>query len=479
MREIFSRSSKVLIWLGPNKTGDYLGERRVAPVHLSKNENYKCIWHNDSRDEDMINSYFEEFVRYEGGSAAAELVRDDETIEHDENDESNRLAGGSKLDFLLRQPKSDRLKWSRDVFGAFCVLNRLAQGVRIRNLRILQTSMTSPRQSEWSQKIMRGFKSIADALWWERTWVIQETALAKKATVYFGHMSAPWTMLSSGAAAYTCELASSDLMLIGDDDTRFPLWKLAKAIVDIESIRVAKVDNFRFSLLPLLRRFRTKRSSDPRDKVFALLGLADQQIQASLEPNYNLTKEEVIPRVHARSLLELQGYFVDTICYSTTEAPEHGTTRMRGALDMWTRSWEQWSLGIKYVDNVDAFWRTVSGDLLYIEPTERSHLSDQRYKYRRADSKGLAAFEAWRKDDVGKRNRKSSLGPGGLLKSYVEPEELSTLKNSFHHATLAASASRRFFITTTGLIGIEPAGVQEDDVLYIKDAQAITNSHTD
>ncbi|KAL9079714.1 MAG: hypothetical protein Q9157_001440, partial [Trypethelium eluteriae] len=505
MRAIFSHSSEVLIWLGPNRAGDYLGAGRVAQVYQVSNEDYKCVWHNDSSDEDMVHSYLGEFGRYEGGTTER-----------------------SSLDVLFGPAKTDQLKWSQDVFGAFYVLNRLAQGFRTKELRVLQTSMPSPRQASWSKKIMNAFESFADALWWQRTWVIQETVLAKKATVYLGHMSAPWTMLSSGAAAYTHELASSDLMLIGGDDTRSPLSSLAKAIVDIESIRVAKVDDLRFPFLLLLRRFRTKRSSDPRDKVFALLGIANQQIQDSLEPNYNLTKEEVMLRttvvlisesrsleilagrvagpghacswttdwaqfpvdneqertsclhlynasgglagslrLHGRSLLELSGYFVDTICFLTTEAPEYGTARMRGVLAMWESSWEQWSRSSKYMDKMDAFWRTVSGDLLYVEPTERSPWSDQKCKYRRADSKGLAAFEAWKKDDVGKRNRKSSFGPGGLVKSYVEPEELSTLKNSFYYAVLAASASRRFFITTTGFIGIGPADIQEGDVLYI------------
>ncbi|KAI9710974.1 MAG: hypothetical protein M1820_002411 [Bogoriella megaspora] len=228
-------------------------------------------------------------------------------------------------------------------------------------------------------------------------------------------MSAPWTMFSDGAAAYIHDLGKSDLASDAGIDDRSALSSLARAIADIDSVRVAMIDEYGFPLLPLLRRFRTKRSSDPRDKVFALLGLADRRYQENLGPDYRLSKSEVMfqttvtimtetstldalagtvagpestpswttnwddyapdsdqerlsclhlynasdnigeqPWLNQESRLNLRGYYVDTISFLDTEAPTSGLSRMRGVLD-----------------KTDAFWRTICADLLYIEQAER------------------------------------------------------------------------------------------------------------
>lgn len=53
------------------------------------------------------------------------------------------------------------------------------------------------------------------------------------------------------------------------------------------------------------------------------------------------------------------------------------------------------------------------------------------------------------------------------MKSYIEPESISMLKNSFYNAFLAASASRKFFGTETGFIGVGPVNVQKGDKVFI------------
>jgi hypothetical protein len=356
-------------------------------------------------------------------------------------------------------------------------------------------------------------------------------------------------MLAEGAATYVHGLAMSDLKESSRDDRgpfsilamsdlkessrddRDPLSILAKAILDLESVRIARIEETRLPLLSMLRRFRTKKSSDPRDKVFALLGLSGEQIQASVKPNYSLSGDEVMLRttiavisenrrleplagrvagpeylhswvtnwhelpagnererldchrlydasggqpgiahLHGQALLKLQSYFIGEIEYLDAEAPDSGFDRLRYFVTRWEQNWaniQASSSSVGYTYEADAFWRTITADTLYVESFHHSSWLGQDSKYRRATSNGSAAFEAWKQDDTNKRKRKTSFGPGGLVKNYVEPEELTALKNCFHFAVLTASGSRKFFVTRNGFIGIGPANLQRGDAVYI------------
>jgi hypothetical protein len=129
----------------------------------------------------------------------------------------------------------------------------------------------------------------------------------------------------------------------------------------------------------------------------------------------------------------------------------------------------------RYSHRGEAFWRTITADTLYAEQAKSSEEVSwleqvswlgQTSGYRRADSIGSAAFKVWMEDDTKKVNRKTAIGPG-FTKHYTEPEELTRLKNQFHYAVLAASASRKFFTTDNGYIGIGPADVLVGDEVYV------------
>jgi hypothetical protein len=129
MKSIYSYSSEVLIWLGPNITGDHIGESRI--IGRREYGGLKVDWQNDSSDDDMVRLYLNHFNTFES-------------------------VGESAIG----------IPWSRDVFGAFCVLNMLARGSHVRNLRFFRaSSITSREQSIWSEKIYDAFSSILDASW--------------------------------------------------------------------------------------------------------------------------------------------------------------------------------------------------------------------------------------------------------------------------------------------------------------------------
>ena len=49
-------------------------------------------------------------------------------------------------------------------------------------------------------------------------------------------------------------------------------------------------------LYPMLVRSRTSDATDPRDKLYTVLGLVDEREDAGLQPDYTLGVEEVLQR---------------------------------------------------------------------------------------------------------------------------------------------------------------------------------------
>lgn len=151
MRSIYSNSLEVLIWLGPNMTGDHLGNDRIASS--SKTLDRKVVWHHDSRDDHMVYSYMERFHDYEHPQ---EIYS--KTIEYVPY-EYGRLESASTANAAPRIP------WSRDVFGAFCMLKKLAQGTFSKDLRFYKANMTSTKQIYWSSLVRQGIAAIVDSSW--------------------------------------------------------------------------------------------------------------------------------------------------------------------------------------------------------------------------------------------------------------------------------------------------------------------------
>jgi len=125
-------------------------------------------------------------------------------------------------------------------------------------------------------------------------------------------------MLAQGAASYIQQLATTR------SDDQDPLLLLSRTISDLETVRIARVDEVQMPLLLLLRRFRTRKSSDSRDKTFALLGLTTSLIK----PDYKLTVDE--------AMLETA---IKLICESRCLDSLVGTVIGPGQRHSWATDW--------------------------------------------------------------------------------------------------------------------------------------------
>lgn len=124
--------------------------------------------------------------------------------------------------------------------------------------------------------------------WFTRTWVVQEVAVARRTTVVFGKQSLPW-----GVFVGLCSLAERRKM------ESVPALKMVSLV---KIIRDGGLDN-RPLMSALLSGTRLLNASDPRDKVFAMLGICDRAEEFTQFPDYEMSVAAVYSAV-TRSIIE-------------------------------------------------------------------------------------------------------------------------------------------------------------------------------
>jgi len=146
----------------------------------------------------------------------------------------------------------------------------------------------SHQLSEYDIYDWRAIRQMLQCSWFQRTWVLQEVGLARRATILFGSETLPWTKL---------------IMLCGwlltpgfrlqkkwglDPVNHYSFW---------ESFDPARIDKgMQYSFLEILARIRDFNTSDPRDKIYSLLGhpiLTNQGFHTQIVPQYQWAVEKV------------------------------------------------------------------------------------------------------------------------------------------------------------------------------------------
>ena len=179
------------------------------------------------------------------------------------------------------------LKW----LGSQVIVNWKARSMILAN---------ETTQDELDEVIMRELNIILLLLerpWFERLWVQQEAKLASHAQVVCGAISVDWQTFRSAL---------------------FCLWHLSQRkslpgeIVERMNRFYILIGKTSFLLNELLFHGRTRKCTDARDRVYALLGLLDpRERKLNIEPDYTSTPAKVYQNVITRYLTNL--YRLDPI----------------------------------------------------------------------------------------------------------------------------------------------------------------------
>ncbi|KAK1542186.1 heterokaryon incompatibility protein [Colletotrichum paranaense] len=122
------------------------------------------------------------------------------------------------------------------------------------------------KQSQVCADCWMPIKKLLSRPYFRRLWVVQEVVLSKTLTLHCGSKSTPWPF-----SAMLTPLINNSWITTRDKATVRPLQNLLSLMVDTSECLC----------------------KDPRDKVFALLGLASRWYPWPVFPDYRLTVEEV------------------------------------------------------------------------------------------------------------------------------------------------------------------------------------------
>ena len=232
--------------------------------------------------------------------------------------------------------RSQQVSLIRDVYkGADRVIVWLGKdnGDARKAFEGLQDLATIHPKSDYKIKASTS-RGRADALdnlltrgWFLRIWVIQELVCARKATIMCGNQSMEWERFLDFArtireeGSYISSLSVA-LMVTLDNLNQIGYQKEQRCL------------GKQSSLLDLLFTFRECQASDLRDKIFALVGLADGQTIAACTPDYSKDVSEIYRNLASHLIITERNPDILTFCVAPTEGQSL-------SLPSWVPDWSQ------------------------------------------------------------------------------------------------------------------------------------------
>ena len=131
------------------------------------------------------------------------------------------------------------------------------------------------------------FCNVVQSPWWSRLWTVQEAILPHEAVLFFGIQAYKWTCFVQATANcrkhwWGCCREASQVLPVDVSDT---LHEFSRNIISLEQARNSPKLS---GLCNLLQDYGHRRCKIPRDTIFGLLALVDQQKYPNIVPNYDL-----------------------------------------------------------------------------------------------------------------------------------------------------------------------------------------------
>jgi hypothetical protein len=223
--------------------------------------------------------------------------------------------------------------------GAFAIIKMLCHG------RCLKSCLRSDISSAAWISAMEALSSIANLPWWTRVWVLQEAILPRGDVIAtYGEITVPMWLIEDAGSVLTHHYKGECCQAFWDSlpsSQKQTLYKFARLMGDQRGIREdhnlireGQIDR----LIYLLQRTRHKEATDPRDKVFGLLGLLDGLPNPiDLVPDYKMDVAQLYIDVAVRIMYHSNNLFpiLNHELKSTTGTGTGTSSR----LPTWTPNW--------------------------------------------------------------------------------------------------------------------------------------------
>lgn len=185
--------------------------------------------------------------------------------------------------------------------------------------------------------------AILSRSWWQRVWVLQEISVAKAAMFRCGTKTIEVNSLSAALTAFR----------LYQQAITGTLYEMPASIVPIDfdarpymMLSTRRTDEFNFSTLPLVmllqsvcrytRRTRRLDSTDPRDMVYALLGLSNDSEELGVRPDYTKPCWQLFTEVMKSIIKADDDPWLLHLCYFPKQLTD---------LPSWVPDWSAFSTG--------------------------------------------------------------------------------------------------------------------------------------
>jgi hypothetical protein len=148
--------------------------------------------------------------------------------------------------------------------------------------------------------------------WFERLWIVQELAVSRKAVVRWENLQIDWQILEKAARFI---LRTGEAVLSPDIRRLFPMLG-AHRITQVSLQSMLNVD--KKNILSVLHNTQSTKCSDPRDRLFAILGVVDDV--DDVEIDYSIPVTDVYIKWARKRIKRLQTLDVLNACADSSRA---------------------------------------------------------------------------------------------------------------------------------------------------------------
>ncbi|KAF1964447.1 HET-domain-containing protein [Bimuria novae-zelandiae CBS 107.79] len=140
--------------------------------------------------------------------------------------------------------------------------------------------------------------------WWNRIWTVQEAALPEHVIFQWGSFEITWTVLEQAREAWVFNFPQPLENMLGQHPAGTSV--LTNLIAHFTWLNIAR---HRYDdLFQMIHRYRIRRATDPRDKIYGLLGLCSRgRLPVTEKCDYSITAVEVFATLTQELIIHEQG----------------------------------------------------------------------------------------------------------------------------------------------------------------------------
>lgn len=174
-----------------------------------------------------------------------------------------------------------------------------------------------------NQHLASHLEDLVRLPWWSRIWVVQEVMSAKSAKICVGHDVREW----SGFAHVILRIGA-----LVDEQRQSPEFKAVYQFVGlVQKIRDVEVPTVQQSLLELAQTFRHRFATDPRDKIYGLMGMSAEAFKNGFFADYSISIAQCYVSFAKNTIIQDQDLYVFSL------GEYHGDRKLN--LPSWCTDW--------------------------------------------------------------------------------------------------------------------------------------------